>query len=208
LSWLSYSEHCRKAYADFCSLGTFFKCLAYAVAYLHNEITPHIKHLDIKPENIIVRRHATHRLTVLLTDFGVSRSFQPTATSQDIDTLSTTPIYSAPEVAHRKAFGRPADIFSLGCVFSEMASVLGGKLLLEYSNQRRCMREHGSPTIAFESNLEACRSWLQGLRSNAPFRQPSTGESAWWTRLLELIEDMLSEGASDRPNSAVVIGEK
>jgi serine/threonine protein kinase len=108
----------RKAYPEFCSLGTFFKCLAHAVAYLHNEITPHIKHLDIKPENIIVRRYGTHGLTVLLTDFGVSRSFHPTATSQDVDTLYTTPIYAAPEIAQHNPFGRPADIFSLGCVFS------------------------------------------------------------------------------------------
>lgn len=195
----------RKAYPEFYSLGTFFKCLAYAVAYLHNEITPHIKHLDIKPENVIVRRYAAHRLTVLLTDFGVSRSFHPAATSQDVNTLYTTPIYAAPEVAHHKPFGRPADIFSLGCVFSEMASVLGGRTLLEYSNQRRCKREDGSSTIAFESNLNACNSWLQDLRSNVPFRQLSTGDSAWWTRLLELIKDMLSGTASGRPNSIKLV---
>lgn len=195
----------RKAYPEFYSLGTFFKCLAYAVAYLHNEITPHIKHLDIKPENAIVRRHAAHRLTVLLTDFGVSRSFHPTTTSQDIKTLSTTPIYAAPEVAQSKPFGRPADMFLLGCVFSEMASVLGDKTLLQYSNHRRLKRVDGSHTIAFESNLEACKSWLQNLRSNAPFRQLSVQEAKWWTQLLRLIEEMLSETASGRPNSMQVV---
>jgi serine/threonine protein kinase len=127
----------RKAYPEFYSIGTFLKCLACALAHLHNEITPLIKHLDIKPENIIVRRYGGHRLTVLLTDFGVSRSFHPTATSQDINTIYTTPIYAAPEIAQHRPFGRQADIFSLGCVFSEMASVLGGKTMVEFSQYRR-----------------------------------------------------------------------
>ena len=189
----------RKAYHEFYSLGTFFKCLSCALAYLHNEITPHIKHLDIKPENIIVRRLAKRQLTVLLTDFGVSRSFQPTDPSVDIDTLYTTPIYAAPEVAQRKPFGRQADIFSMGCVFSEIASVLGGRTLLEYANHRRCVRENVT-TIAFEANPTACNSWLQSLRLNAPYRQFQHGEPEWWTRLLELIKEMLSESDSGRPN--------
>lgn len=194
-----------KAWREFCSIATFFKCLSYALEYLHNEITPHIKHLDIKPQNIIVRRYSSHGITVLLTDFGVSRSFHPADTSQDAATLYTTPDYAAPEVAHNKSFGRLADIFSLGCVFSEMASVLGGKSLLEYSNHRRCERAKGLFTIAFEKNLKACISWLEALRENAPFSQLSINDSSWWTRLLKLIEEMLSETASDRPDSGKLV---
>lgn len=193
-----------KAYSEFCSLGTFLKCLSSAVAYLHTEVTPHIKHLDIKPENIIVRQYARHRLTVFLTDFGVSRSFKPSATSQDIHTLYTSPIYMAPEVVKHEPFGRPADIFSLGCVFSEMASVLGGRSLLEYTNRRRT-NYNGITTISFEGNLWACKSWLQELQSNAPFRGLSIGGSDWWTRLLTLIEKMLSTAAGDRPSISEVL---
>ena len=195
----------RKAFPQFYSLGTFFKCLAHAVAYLHNEITPHIKHLDIKPENAIVIQHAAHGLTVLLTDFGVSRSFPPKTTSQDYNTLYTTPMYAAPEVAERKAFGRLADMFSLGCVYSEMASILGDKTLLQYEEHRRFRRENGTESLAFEGNLGACRSWLQSLRTNVPFQQLSNQDPIWWTRLLNLIEKMLSERASDRPNSTEVL---
>jgi hypothetical protein len=86
-----------------------------------------------------------------------------------------------------------------------MVSVLGGKTLLEYSNQRRRVREGGTPTIAFQSSLKACGTWLQGLRPNAPFRELSTGGSAWWIRLLELIEDMICETASRRPNSMTLV---
>lgn len=80
------------------SLRSFFKCLTSAVVHLHAETTPRIKHLDIKPENIIVRRYTDDKLTVFLTDFGVSRSFPPTVTSQEADTVFTTPVYVAPEI--------------------------------------------------------------------------------------------------------------
>ena len=195
----------RKAFSQFYSLRRFFKCLAHAVAYLHNEIDPRIKHLDIKPENAIVIQHAAHGLTVLLTDFGVSRSFPPKTTSQDYNTLYTTPMYAAPEVVKRGGFGRPADMFSLGCVYSEMASILGDKTLLQYEEHRQFRRENGTDSLAFEGNLGACRSWLQRLRTNVPFQQLSNQDSVWWTRLLSLIEKMLSERASDRPNSTEVL---
>jgi serine/threonine protein kinase len=194
----------RKAYHEFYSLGMFFKCLSCALEYLHNEITPHIKHLDIKPENVIVRRLAKRQLTVFLTDFGVSRSFQPTDSSMDINTLYTTPIYAAPEVAQRKPFGRLADIFSMGCVFSEIATVLGGKTLLNYAEHRRCIRKD-APTIAFEANLAACDSWLQSPRLKAPYRQFPPGESEWWARLLDLIKKMLSESDSCRPDCVQLV---
>ncbi|KAH0547852.1 hypothetical protein FGG08_000110 [Glutinoglossum americanum] len=185
----------RKAYHEFYSLGMFFKCLSGALAYLHNETTPHIKHLDIKPKNIIVRRLAKRQITTLALHG---------ASSVDIDTLYTTPIYAAPEVVQKKPFGRQADIFSMGCVFSQIASVLGGRTLLEYANHRRCLREN-IPTIAFEANLAACNSWLQSLRLNAPYRQFPPGESEWWTRLLELIKETLSESDSGRPNCMRIV---
>ena len=196
-----------KAYPDFYSVGTFFKCLATGVAYLHDEADPHIINLDIKPENIIVRRCADRRLTVFITDFGVSRSFQPSSPSTDANTLYTTPIYQAPEIAKKKEYGRRADIFSLGCVFSEMASILAGKTLQVYSKYR----EHYlpglvHPSIAFESNLPACVAWLEELKTLPPFKRPSTGRNPeWWMRLLQLIEKMISEDPSERHTSEEVV---
>jgi serine/threonine protein kinase len=196
-----------KAYPDFYSVGTFFKCLATGVAYLHDEAIPHIINLDIKPENIIVRRCADRRLTVFITDFGVSRSFQPSSPSTDANTLYTTPIYQAPEIAKKKEYGRKADIFSLGCVFSEMASILAGRTLQAYSKYR----EHYlpglvNPSIAFESNLPACITWLEELKTLPPFKRPSTGRNPeWWMRLLELVEKMISEDPSERHTSEEVV---
>lgn len=196
-----------KAYPDFYSLGTFFKCLACGVAYLHEEVVPHIINLDIKPENIIVRRCSDRRLSVFITDFGVSRSFQPSSPSTDANTLYTTPIYQAPEIAKKREYGRKADIFSLGCVYSEMATILAGKTVQAYSKHR----EHTlpgiiQPSIAFESNLGASMKWLEELKSLSPLKKPSTGRNiAWWSSLLDRIEKMMSAYPDDRYTSEELV---
>lgn len=194
-----------KAYPDFYSIGPFFKCLATGVAYLHDEVIPHIINLDIKPENIIVRRCTDRpgQLSVFITDFGVSRSFQPSSPSTAANTLYTTAIYQAPEIAQGKEYGRKADIFSLGCVFSEMASIVAGKSLREYLNYRK----HSRPgieelSIAFESNLLACIVWLGKLKLLPPFKRELNRQiPKWWTSLLDRIEKMMSEDPKDRYTS-------
>lgn len=106
----------------------FFSCLCSALQYIHTNMTDiRIKHGDIKPGNILVDRHRN----ILLTDFGISKIY---AKDENPSTLSATvkgtPMYAAPEVlgqsmSHHKR-GLRIDIFSLGCVFLEMASILAG----------------------------------------------------------------------------------
>ena len=186
------------AYFECESLRSFFKCLTSAVVHLHTETTPRIKHLDIKPENIIVRRYTDDKLAVFLTDFGVSRSFPPTVTSQEVDTVFTTPVYAAPEITKRSSFGRPADIFALGCVFSEMISVLSGRTLQEYVDYRRSQRGDGSTTIAFANNPDACKSWLQRLALGEPFQLLLVNGPSSWRQTINLIGRMLSVEPSFR----------
>ncbi|KAF2808464.1 kinase-like protein, partial [Mytilinidion resinicola] len=93
----------------------WFGCLASSLAYLHSE---RIKHRDIKPANILIKG-----ATIILTDFGIAHDVQDDLTSSTVGTVdSKTPMYCAPEVADEKRRGRAADIFSLGCVFLEMAT--------------------------------------------------------------------------------------
>ncbi|KAF2680682.1 kinase-like protein [Lentithecium fluviatile CBS 122367] len=192
-----------KAYSGFYSVGAFFKCLATGVAYLHDEVIPHIINLDIKLENIIVRHCADRRrLTVFITDFGVSRSFQPSSPSTDVNTLYTTPTYQAPEIAKKREYGRKADIFSMECVFSEMASILAGRTLRAYSNRRDYIPGIAQSSVAFENNLPVRIVCLEELETLSPFKRPPTGRSPeWWMRLLNLIKNMMSENPSKRYTS-------
>lgn len=97
---------------------SMFGCLVSSVRYLHEQ-RPIVKHLDIKPQNILIVENGTEVPHVVLTDFGVS-------TSEDSSNGQAGPItrqYVAPEVFIDFTRKEAADIWSLGCVFAEMASV-------------------------------------------------------------------------------------
>lgn len=91
-------------------------CLSSAVKYLHGN---GILHQDLKPANILVKGQ-----TLWLTDFGVS--FQSDDDASRYGLLGSdhpgTADYCAPEQNEGDSYvGTKADIFSLGCVFAEVA---------------------------------------------------------------------------------------
>ncbi|KAF7910379.1 uncharacterized protein EAE98_012066 [Botrytis deweyae] len=104
-------------------------CLASAVSYIHSQ---NIRHKDIKPNNIICKGDQ-----VYLTDFGSAHQFSAGVTSSTEGPLvGITKMYSAPEVISDDRRGRPADIYSLGCVFAEMATVADGERIEDFHEYR------------------------------------------------------------------------
>lgn len=101
-------------------LHTYFGCLAQAVAYLHRQ-SVRIRHKDIKPENIVIDDFGFP----ILTDFGLSKHFEAGQYSEG--PTRKTVKYADPEAVQEKRRDERSDIFSLGCVFLEMATVLLGK---------------------------------------------------------------------------------
>jgi serine/threonine protein kinase len=106
----------------------YFACLSNALDHIHHKL---VKHMDIKPRNILVRTVINSSLElqkreykVYFTDFGISRSYQ---NSEDVETDGLTNFtrkYAAPEVISQESRGFQADIFSLGCVFLEIFAYL------------------------------------------------------------------------------------
>src|SRR5436305_211229 len=86
--------------------------------------------MDIKPENILVKRLPgaifpdSPYYRVYLCDFGISEMFFDSEDSQTETFSGMTRRYCAPEVHHYASHGTAADIFSLGCVFVEIATTL------------------------------------------------------------------------------------
>ncbi|KAH9209800.1 kinase-like domain-containing protein, partial [Leptodontidium sp. 2 PMI_412] len=104
-------------------LRSFFGCLAGALNFLHEA---KIRHRDIKPQNILVK--GAH---VYLTDFGVSLDWENLSRSTTTEDSAKTPLYCAPEVARWEKRNTSADIWSLGCVFLEMLTLLKNRTVEE-----------------------------------------------------------------------------
>jgi serine/threonine protein kinase len=106
----------------------FFSCLSSAIRYIHGS---KIKHMDIKPNNVLVQsrwhyrgRRSEYHSKVYISDFDISRSYKTIdAANTDGETWCTRK-YASPEVDQQIVRGFPADIFSLGCVFLEIFAAL------------------------------------------------------------------------------------
>ncbi|KAF2233283.1 kinase-like protein, partial [Viridothelium virens] len=135
-------------------LRNFFGCIASAVDYLHSQ---NIRHKDIKPQNILVKD-----TKVYITDFGTSRMWIKDDTDTTEGTVSAfTQRYSAPEVIHSQKRNKSADIWSLGCVFLEMAVVLADRTLRD---MKTFFLTNGSKREFVYSNPEALSLWIEELR--------------------------------------------
>jgi serine/threonine protein kinase len=159
-------------YGDFmavASLGQFFKCLAAALAYVHSQTT---KHLDIKPRNVLVKRSRDNLFgyQVYLADFGISRSFSSMDHSQTETYVGRTAKYCAPEVYADEPHGRAADIFSMGCVFLEIQTVICRRSIEDLDE----VLEFTPPTLTFHANLSHVFEWIRKLANDrAVFVAPS-----------------------------------
>jgi hypothetical protein len=93
-----------------------------------------------------------------------------------------TPKYCAPEVYNGERHGRAADIFSLGCVFSEMITVLCRRSLDDFTVHRR--DQYGKE--AFHCNLPRVYDWLQLLENCRPaWNFNSTIRWSWYNAIHE-----------------------
>jgi serine/threonine protein kinase len=139
----------------------WFGCLAAAVQYLHGN---RIRHRDIKPANILVKG-----LNILLVDFELALDWKDLDQSTTTAYCGRTPLYAAPEVINLRKCNSTSDIWSLGCVFLEMATVLKGKRIDE-------LREHFislTESKCFFNNLRGIHTWISILAAvsnadNAP----------------------------------------
>lgn len=151
--------------------------LASAVAYIHREIDGRIAfHGDLKPANILL--FDTSPQVWKICDFGESNLKSPLG---DTGTASKyiTSQYAAPEIffPNGRKHGRSQDIFALGCVFLELATILkhgwGPDGLLEF--RRRKIENHEKVRgegdflmidTSFHANLTVVTRWIDHLRTD------------------------------------------
>lgn len=163
-------------------MDPWFGCIVSALAYAHNK---NVMHHDLKPANILIKNHQPY-----LADFGSAYDFSGYESSTDNNSLvAGTPVYFPPEA---QPWGRKADVFALGCVFSEMLTVRCGKKSQDYREFRRNKKVNNP--YGFHKNLPKVMEWLDGL----------TSKHRWLDIVLEQTKSMLSEDASSRPDASKV----
>jgi serine/threonine protein kinase len=138
-------------------------CLASTLAFIHSK---GIRHKDIKPRNILVSGER-----ILFSDFGSSHAFQEDGDSTtEGPAFSHTVIYCAPEIVVEAKRNRSADVFSLGCVFTELILWTHGHSVPDYHDQR-ATKSNGMKTSAYHATLDKVDSFfLSDGDLAAPFK--------------------------------------
>ncbi|KAL8733073.1 MAG: hypothetical protein Q9181_003711 [Wetmoreana brouardii] len=152
LSFLSRPSH---TIANFNCIRQAFGCLCAAMIYLQEQS---IRHKDIKPKNILV-----DKAKVFITDFGLARDWTGKGRSTTTGVVNgRTDAYAAPEVFDESPRNSSADVWSLGCVYLDMVTVLKGKSL---GDKEQYLERTGSCANIPAKNQEAYKGWMKQLQT-------------------------------------------
>lgn len=165
-------------------LRGYFVCLSQALSYLHES---GVRHKDIKPKNILIDESGS----VVLTDFGISRRFPKDKPHVTNDEWNFTRKYASPEIMKDKRMPRddPSDVFSLGCVFLEMATLLLGENLTSLSDYYTTTVNVSAKEEAYYCNLDKVYSWIDYLRTSHGFKPV---QDSWRPSAIRKAQDVIS----------------
>lgn len=148
-----------------------------------------IRHRDIKPQNVLVKGDR-----VLLTDFGIALDWEHLSRSTTTADSGKTWLYAAPEVARYEKRNTSSDIWSLGCVFLEMITVLKGESVV---NMRNFFNER-KENYRFYANIAYIPEWIDKLRGRG---LPTDDKPLEW------VAQMLQETPDLRPTAAKLVND-
>ncbi|KAG4431846.1 hypothetical protein IFR05_012663 [Cadophora sp. M221] len=172
------------------NLSKWMGCLTSAVSYMHKKSW---QHLDIKPSNVLVTRGH-----VMLSDFGGALLLDGSHSKTSIgSSCAVTPMYCAPELATRNRkpiIAGASDIYSLGCVFLEMATVIHRQSLKSFERLRAAETGDGS----YHNNFRKSWTWIHHLWD--------IDEALGLARQhgLQIISSMLSDDPRKRPTARYI----
>ncbi|MGW0181228.1 serine/threonine-protein kinase [Nocardia sp. NPDC003345] len=94
--------------------------VAYAALGLDEIHRAGLLHRDVKPANILVSASYDGSERVLVTDFGIARQMQDTASLAESGSVTATLAYAAPEQLNGERTDPRADVYALGCTLYQL----------------------------------------------------------------------------------------
>lgn len=174
-------------------LVSLLGCITEALTYIHSQ---RIRHQDLKPSNILLAPGQ-----VYLADFGISRDLKDSMHSVTDSCVGFSLGYVAPEVEARGVHHpASADVYSLGAVFLNVATVVYGE------TRARCGEVMREKTGSRQATIEG---YIDELRPRAINTGRASEEALTCLprHLLGLTEAMLAHDPEKRP-SAQEVGER
>ena len=181
-------------------LTKWLLCLSNTVQFIH---TQGIRHKDIKPRNILIKERS-----VFLADFGSGHSFylEENSTTEG-PSYGHTRMYSAPEVIAEEKRNRAADIFSLGCVFSEILTIMMGKRVEDFHQYR--VRKYGERSSVgswgYYATLDMVEKWFSNYNSAPTLENLNSASSSHFDKLemglilfKNVVQKMIAKAANTR----------
>ena len=173
-------------------IKSFLYQLLKGVMYCHQHL---ILHRDLKPQNLLINESGELKLA----DFGLARAFGIPVRSYTHEVVTLW--YRAPEVLMESTrYSTPLDIWSVGCIFTEMAT---GRPLFPGSGDQdqlvRIFKILGTPTTttwpsivdtpAFKRGWDMQAHPAQSLAALVPTMDPAA---------IDLLDKMLKYEPSQR----------
>ncbi|CAN9208702.1 unnamed protein product [Alternaria alternata] len=147
---------------DYVVLRGFVGCLCSALVYLHHN---KCRHKDLKPSNILIKGEQ-----VYIADFGLALDWTEAQRETTMGQPEAyTPAYIAPEVGMLQPRNTASDVWSLGCIYLEIATVLTKKQL---RSKAEFFQNKGTLSTNYWQNPEAIQSWIAELSDESTSDQP------------------------------------
>jgi cyclin-dependent kinase len=182
-----------KKYLDVCDSGlempilkSFLYQLLTGVAYCHHH---RVLHRALKPPNLLINREGQLKLA----DFGLARAFGIPVRSYTHEVVTLW--YRAPDVLlGSRKYSTPVDIWSVGCIFAEMAN---GRPLVagtsESDQLEKIFRLLGTPTLPEYPGIVELPEYDNSSCSHIQYPKPRGGLASLVPTLDPVGTDLLAQ---------------
>lgn len=171
----------KEMYMEECIIWNVLTQILYGLNYIHKK---GIVHRNLKSKNIFL----TKSRTIKICDFNSCCILEKKQMAQ---TQIGTPFYTAPEIWNQKPYNYKSDIWSLGCIIYEMATLSlpfkGETIELLYEN---IMSKKYNPIPDFYSNN--LKNLIDNMLSFDPSRRPSSDILLNYPKIKEITSELNS----------------